>query len=178
MTIGNAVAIILLIRMGERLLRCFGPRRTMVWGCLIVCVSIVLLMNTNVMSDTYMVLAAIAYTLFGVGQAFYATPSTDAALGNLPMAQAGAGSGIYKMASSLGAAFGVAISSTIYTSLNMRVSLSSILDEVITFVGRQDNVVLRDSAFWALLFNLVCVLLAIVVIFLTVPKGKKVEVKY
>ena len=177
LTIGYAVAIVLLIRMGERLLRRFGPRRPMVWGCLIVCVSIVLLMNTHVMSDTYMVLAAIAYTLFGVGLAFYATPSTDAALGNLPLAQAGAGAGIYKMASSLGAAFGVAISSTIYTSLNMRVSPSSMLDEVITFVGRQDNVVLRDSAFWALLFNLVCVLLAVVVIFLTVPKGKKVEVK-
>ncbi len=177
LTIGYAVAIVLLIRMGERLLRRFGARRPMVWGCLIVAVSIILLMSTNTMSGTYMVLAAIAYTLFGVGLAFYATPSTDAALGNLPMSQAGSGAGIYKMASSLGAAFGVAISSTIFTTLNMRLSPSSILDEVITFVGRQDNVVLRDSAFWALLFNLLCVLLAMEVIMLTVPKGKKAEAK-
>jgi len=177
LTIGYAVAIVLLIRMGERLLRCFGARRPMVWGCLIVAVSIILLMSTNTMSGTYMVLAAIAYTLFGVGLAFYATPSTDAALGNLPMSQAGSGAGIYKMASSLGAAFGVAISSTIFTTFNMRLSPSSILDEVITFVGRQDNVVLRDSAFWALLFNLLCVLPAMVVIMLTVPKGKKAEAK-
>jgi len=49
---------------------------------------------------------------FGVGLAFYATSSTDAALATLPASQAGAGSGIYKMVSSLGAAFDVAISAT------------------------------------------------------------------
>jgi DHA2 family multidrug resistance protein-like MFS transporter len=39
-------------------------------------------------------MASIAYCLFGVGLAFYATPSTDAALANLPAQQAGAGAGI------------------------------------------------------------------------------------
>lgn len=62
------------------------------------------------MADTYKILAIAAYTLFGLGLAFYATPSTDAALANLPDDRAGSESGIYKVASSLGASLGVAIS--------------------------------------------------------------------
>ncbi len=80
--------------------------------------AILLLMPTNLMLGTYSVLAVAAFSLFGIGLAFYATPSTDAALSNLPDDQAGSGSGIYKMASSLGASFGVAISAAIFTALS------------------------------------------------------------
>lgn len=109
LTLGYAIAILAFIRVGEKLLQRFGSRKPMIWGCIIVGVAIALLMPTNVKTGTYKLLAVFAYTLFGVGLAFYATPSTDAALSNLPDSQAGSGSGIYKMASSLGAAFGVAI---------------------------------------------------------------------
>lgn len=66
-------------------------------------------MPSNLMLAEYKIFAIVGYTLFGIGLAFYATPSTDAALSSLPDAQVGSGAGIYKMASSLGAAFGVAI---------------------------------------------------------------------
>ena len=102
LTLGYAIAIVAFIRVGEKLLQKFGARRPMIWGSLIVGLSIALLMPTNVLIAHYTVLAIIAYTLFGLGLAFYATPSTDAALSNLPDDQAGSGSGIYKMASSLG----------------------------------------------------------------------------
>ena len=68
-----------------------------------------MLMPTHLLIGQYTILAVAAYTLFGLGLAFYATPSTDAALSNLPDDQAGSGSGLYKMASSLGASFGVAL---------------------------------------------------------------------
>ena len=119
LTLGYAVSIVLFIRVGEKLLQRFGARKPMIWGSLIVGVSIILLMFTNVMTDTYKILCIISYTLFGLGLAFYATPSTDAALSNLPEAQAGSGSGIYKMASSLGAAFGVAISAGVFSTLRV-----------------------------------------------------------
>src|SRR5690606_38451812 len=118
LTIGYGVAIVAFIRVGEKLLQRYGPRKPMIWGSLIVGVSIIMLMPTNVLLDTYKVLAAIAFSLFGLGLAFYATPSTDAALSALPDDQAGSGSGIYKMASSLGASFGVAISATVFTALS------------------------------------------------------------
>ena len=170
LTLGYAIAIVAFIRLGEKLLQRFGPRKPMIWGCIIVGISIALLLPANMMTDTYKILAIIAYTLFGIGLAFYATPSTDAALSNLPDAQAGAGSGIYKMASSLGAAFGVAISAGIFVGLSTVDTPFSILDNVINFSGRRDNVAIRQAAMIALFFNLMMVVVAIIVIMKTIPK--------
>lgn len=173
LTLGYAISIVAFIRVGEKLLRRFGPRKPMIWGCLIVGVSILLLLPTNLLTGTYKILAIVSYTLFGVGLAFYATPSTDAALSNLPESQSGAGSGIYKMASSLGAAFGVAISAGIFVGLSSVAAPSSMLDNVIRFQGRQDNIAIRQAAMIALLFNLFMVIVAIVAIMKTVPKSEK-----
>ena len=176
LTLGYAIAIVGFIRMGEKLLQRFGPRKPMIWGCIIVGISIVLLLPTNLMAGTYKILAVVSYTLFGVGLAFYATPSTDAALSNLPETQAGAGSGIYKMASSLGAAFGVAISAGIFVGLSSVDTPGSVLDNVITFTGRQDNIAIRQAAMVALLFNLFMVIVAVIAIMRTIPKSE-VKVK-
>jgi DHA2 family multidrug resistance protein-like MFS transporter len=120
LTLGYAIAIVAFIRVGEKLLQRFGARQPMIWGSLIVGLSIAMLLPTHLLLDQYRYLAAASYTLFGLGLAFYATPSTDAALSNLPDDQAGSGSGLYKMASSLGASFGVAISAAIFTALRRR----------------------------------------------------------
>lgn len=173
LTVGYAVAIIAFIRVGEKLLQRFGARKPMIWGCLITGFSILLLLPTNVMLADYKILAVIGYTLFGVGLAFYATPSTDAALSNLPETQAGSGSGIYKMASSLGAAFGVAISAAIFTGLSADAGSVNWLDGVITFQGRQDNLALREAAIIALVVNVLMAGVAIIAIMLTVPKGRE-----
>jgi DHA2 family multidrug resistance protein-like MFS transporter len=173
LTLGYAIAIIAFIRVGEKLLQRFGPRKPMIWGCLITGVAIALLMPTQLMLGQYKVLAVIGYSLFGLGLAFYATPSTDAALSGLPAAQIGSGAGIYKMASSLGAAFGVAISAAIFSALSADAGTVNWLEGVLTFEGRQDNLALREAAMIALGFNVVMVLVAIVAIMLTVPKGKK-----
>lgn len=171
LTLGYAIAITSLIRVGEKLLQRFGPRKPMIWGCFIVAISIMLLLPTNLRTNTYKILAIISYTFFGVGLAFYATPSTDAALSNLPESQSGAGSGIYKMASSLGAAFGVAISAGIFTGLSSIDTPGSILDKVISFTGRQDNIAIREAAIIALFFNLIMVVVAIIAIVKTIPKS-------
>ena len=177
LTLGYAIAIVAFIRVGEKLLQRFGARKPMIWGSLIVGLSILLLMPTNVLISQYKVLAVMSYTLFGLGLAFYATPSTDAALSNLPDDQAGSGSGIYKMASSLGASFGVAISAAIFTALSANNGSVQWLSGVITFAGRQDNVAIRQAALIALGFNLFMVVAAIVSIMLTVPKGRGEEKK-
>jgi MFS family permease len=173
LTLGYAIAIVAFIRVGEKLLQTFGPRKPMIWGSLIVGLSIAMLMPTNLLIGQYTMLAVAAYTLFGLGLAFYATPSTDAALSNLPDDQAGSGSGIYKMASSLGASFGVAISAAIFTALSVGTESTRWLEGVITFAGRQDNLAVRQAALVALAFNLLMVVAAIVSIMLTVPMGQK-----
>ena len=123
---------------------------------------------TFLLTRQYMVVAFIGFTLFGVGLGFYATPSTDAALSNVPNEKAGAASGIYKMASSLGAAFGVAISAALFTSLSGSDSTSAPLSDL--FLGRTDNVSIRFAAAVALAFNVAIVMIAIIAIALTVPK--------
>jgi DHA2 family multidrug resistance protein-like MFS transporter len=173
LTLGYAVAIISFIRVGEKLLQRFGPRKPMVWGCLITGLAILLLSPANLLLKDYRILAIIGYTLYGTGLAFYATPSTDAALSNLPEGQAGAGSGIYKMASSLGAAFGVAISAAIFTAISSGTDSARWMEGVITFYGRQDNLAVRTAAMIALMFNVFMVAVAILSIMLTIPRGKK-----
>ena len=172
LTLGYAIAIVAFIRVGEKLLQKFGARKPMLWGSLIVGLSIALLMPTNVFIGQYKVLAVISYTLFGLGLAFYATPSTDAALSNLPDDQAGSGSGLYKMASSLGASFGVAISAAIFTALSASDDSVRWLSGVITFSGRQDNIAVRQAAVIALGFNLLMVAAAIASIMIAIPKGR------
>jgi DHA2 family multidrug resistance protein-like MFS transporter len=172
LTIGYAVAIVAFIRVGEKLLQRFGPRRPMIWGSLIVAAATLCLMPTNLMLGTYRILAIIGFTLFGLGLAFYATPSTDAALSALPDDKAGSGSGIYKMASSLGASFGVAISATIFTALSKSNSSVQWIEGVISYLGRQDNLAVRQAAFFALAVNLLMVIAAIISIMLTIPARK------
>lgn len=174
LTLGYAIAIVGFIRLGEWLLQRFGPRLPMLWACLIIGVAVLLLIPTNIMTDTYSIFSAVAYTLFGVGLAFYATPSTSAALGNLPASQAGTGAGIYKMASSLGAAFGVAISGTVYNAI-VRVSEPGNIFETVTgmveFVGRQDNLTFRRAGMITFAINLIIVVTAYIVVSRTVPKN-------
>jgi len=172
LTLGYGVTIVAFIRVGEKLLQRFGPRKPMIWGSLIVGLSILLLMPTQMMLDSYKIIAVVGFSLFGLGLAFYATPSTDAALSALPPDQAGSGSGIYKMASSLGASFGVAISAAIFTALSGDGSGEAWTEGVITYLGRQDNLALRQAAMVALGANLLMVLAAIVSIMKTIPKKR------
>lgn len=172
LTIGYGITIVAFIRVGEKLLQRFGPRRPMIWGSLIVGVAIVLLMPTNLTLEAYRVFATIGFTLFGLGLAFYATPSMDAALSTLPDAQAGSGAGIYKMASSIGASFGVATSSTIFTALSGESAGDRWIEGVISYVGRQDNVEIREAALAAFGVNLLFVILAVISIMVTIPKRK------
>ncbi len=175
LTIGYALTIVMFIRLGEKLLQRFGPRRPMIWGSLIVGAAIICLMPTNLTLDTYKILAVVGFSLFGLGLAFYATPSTDAALSALPDDQAGSGVGIYKMASSLGASFGVAISATVFTAVSQSGDSVQWIEGVISYVGRQDNLAVREAAFFALAINLLMVVGAIVSIMLTIPRQRVAE---
>jgi len=166
-TIGYLVAILGTIRVGEKLLQKMGPRKPMLLGCLITGVGILLTSFTFLLAKEYIIVAFIGFTLFGVGLGFYATPSTDAAVSNVPGDKAGSASGIYKMASSLGAALGVAISAAIFYGLSKTKGTPPMAD---VFMGRTDNIDVRYAAGLALLFNVFMVVVAIIAILITVPK--------
>jgi len=71
------------------------------------------------------------------------------------------------MASSLGAAFGVAIGSDFYLASHME-GLSPMAEIAL---GRTDDLAVRYAAAIALLFNVLMVLVAIIAIMWTIPKG-------
>jgi MFS transporter, DHA2 family, multidrug resistance protein len=166
LTLGYLAAILGTIRVGERLLQRFGPKRPMLWGSAITTVGIVLTSMTFVLIGQYAVLAFIGFTLFGVGLGFYATPSTDAAMSNVPADQAGAAAGLYKMASSLGSAFGVAISAAIYAA-GTRIP-ADLVPHI--FWGTQRNISLRFGGGLALVFNILMCVVALISIMVTVPE--------
>jgi DHA2 family multidrug resistance protein-like MFS transporter len=167
LTVGYLVGVLATIRVGEKLLQKMGPRRPMLFGCWITGAGILLTTLTFLLLAQYLVIATIGFTLFGIGLGLYATPSTDAALSNVPPENAGSASGLYKMASSLGAALGVAISAAIFAGLTHTQGFAPFADLAL---GRTDNLVIRFAASMALMFNVAMVAVAIVAIMATVPE--------
>lgn len=104
-----------------------GPRAAVVTASVLVAVAITLLMVTDVSQETYVAISLFGFSLFGIGLGLFATPITDTALNTLPDNRAGAGAGMFKMSSSLGAALGIAISTSVFTAgLDSTVSADSV----------------------------------------------------
>jgi MFS transporter, DHA2 family, multidrug resistance protein len=167
LTLGYLVGVLATIRIGEKLLQRMGSRKPMLSGCWITGAGILLTVFTFLLAGEYLIAAFVGFTLFGIGLGLYATPSTDAALSNIPQEKAGSASGIYKMASSLGAALGVATSAAIFAGLS---HMQGIVPFAEIAMGRADNVNVRFAASVALLFNVLMVVVAIVAIMMTIPK--------
>ncbi|MCC9987423.1 MFS transporter, partial [Streptococcus agalactiae] len=114
MSLGYLVCVLIAIRVGEKILQRFGARKPMLLGAMSTFVGIFLMTLVNIQGPLYLVLVFVGYALFGTGLGIYATPSTDTAISSIPNEKVGSASGIYKMASSLGGAIGVATSIAIY----------------------------------------------------------------
>ena len=144
LTIGYAVAIIAFIRVGEKLLRRFGPRKPMIWGAMIVALSCLLLMPTNLLVGQYTVLAVIAYTALRHRPGLLRHPvDRCGAVQPAPGGRPAPAPGIYKMASSLGSAIGAALSLTIFSSfLGGGVT---IVGELLHTQGIQSNAAVRQA---------------------------------
>jgi DHA2 family multidrug resistance protein-like MFS transporter len=168
LTVGYLVGVLVTIRIGEKLLQRMGYRKPMLMGCCVTGVGILLTASTFLLASEYLVVAFIGFTLFGIGLGLYATPSTDAAIANVPQENAGSASGIYKMASSIGAAFGVAISAAIFGGLSHVEGFGPFAQLA---MGRTDNLAVRFAAAIALMFNVLMVAIAIIAITTTVPKS-------
>ncbi len=116
LTLAYPVILIFMLGASVKILGRIGPKWTMALGPASLVVALVLLSLTHLPLGTYSVIVVIAFGIFGAGLALYATPSINMALSELPEDIAGAGSGIYKMASSLGGAIGVAVSGSVFNA--------------------------------------------------------------
>ncbi len=117
LSIGYLIAVLAMIRVGEKILQKIGAKKPMLWGTILTLIGVGVMGLTFLPDVAYTVVVFLGFALFGLGLGIYATPSTDTAVSNAPDDKIGAASGIYKMASSLGSAFGVAISATVYAMI-------------------------------------------------------------
>ena len=155
LSLGYLVSVLAMIRVGEKILQRIGARLPMIYGSIISSMGIAMMALTSLPGAIYSVLLFVGFILFGVGLGMYATPSTDTAISNAPEDKVGIASGIYKMASSLGGSFGVAISATVYGSIT--------------------NVQTAASA--GLITNVLFGVLALISVILTVPGHYKTQIK-
>ncbi|WP_420916160.1 MFS transporter [Staphylococcus arlettae] len=116
LTLGNIVALLLMIRVGERLLQKIGPYKPMFISIIIASVGMSFGAFTFLPNLPYIIVVFIGFLIAGIGIGLYATPSLDTLLVHVSDDKVGIGSGIYKMASSLGYSFGIAISTAVYSS--------------------------------------------------------------
>ena len=107
LSIGYLVAVLVMIRVGEKILQRTGARLPMMVGSILAAIGIGLMALTFLPDTAYIIVVFIGFILFGVGLGMYATPSTDTAVSSAPEDKVGSASGIYKMASSLGSSFGL-----------------------------------------------------------------------
>lgn len=124
LSLGYLVAVLAMIRVGEKILQRAGAKSPMIWGAVITTVGVAMMGLTFLPDLAYTVVVFIGFALFGLGLGIYATPSTDTSVSNAPSHKVGEAAGIYKMASSLGGAFGVAISATVYTTITANGNLN------------------------------------------------------
>ena len=117
LSIGYLIVVLLMIRVGEKILQKVGAKLPMIWGAVITTIGVALMGLTFLPGLTYTVVVFVGFILFGLGLGIYATPSTDTSVSNAPSNKVGEAAGVYKMASSMGSAIGVAISATVYSSV-------------------------------------------------------------
>ncbi|MDN8760167.1 MFS transporter, partial [Staphylococcus aureus] len=84
LSITYLITVLLMIRVGEKILQKVGARKPMLLGTALNMVGILLISFTFLSSQMYVVVCVIGYLLYGLGLGFYATPSTDTAISNSP----------------------------------------------------------------------------------------------
>jgi MFS family permease len=103
---------ILSLGITARLMRRFGPRRTLIPGMLAIVASLVMMANTG-QDASYFPWLLGAYTLFGIGAGTSFMPLVTIAMSEVPARDAGLASGIANVSMQISAAIGLAALGTI-----------------------------------------------------------------
>ena len=156
LSIGYMIGVLTMIPVGEKMLQKMGAKKPMVIASILVIVGMVIMMFTFLPDMLYSIAVFVGFLIYGVGLGIYSTPSTDTAVDNVPEAKAGEATGIYKMTSTLGGSFGLAITLSVYGA-----------------VGNVGSVALAANA--GLLTNIIFALIALVSVIILIPKEASVK---
>ncbi|OZT76699.1 MFS transporter [Salinicoccus roseus] len=117
-TLPYVILLLLLVRVGEKSIAKYGPKKALMAAPVLLSVGVVFLTLTFFDGLGFIISALIGFSFFGAGVGLFATPALDTAVSSLPSDKTGVASAIFKMASTLGQGFGIAILVSVYSLLN------------------------------------------------------------
>ncbi len=122
LTIPCILTMLVAIRIGEKSIEKTGPKLALVSAPLSLGVGLLMLSLTFLGSTAYIMSCLVGLAFFGIGIGLFTTPPLDTAVSTTPPEKVGVASAIFKMASTLGGAFGIAIIVSIYTAMKKAMS--------------------------------------------------------
>lgn len=124
-TIPYILTMLVAIRIGEKSITKYGPKRAIVIAPALLAIGLVMLSLTFLDGTAYIVSCLIGFAFFGIGIGLFATPALDTAVSTTAEDKVGVASAIFKMASTLGGAFGIAIIVAVYSAVSNSMTASA-----------------------------------------------------
>lgn len=123
-------------------------------GPLFPAIGIIFASLTVLPSDWYIAAVTFGFVIFAIGNGLCATPGLTVAILTIPDEKIGLASGLYKMTSSLGGAFGIAMNTTIFAAVQVTHSASV-------------------AATWSFIASIMLMIIGVILAQIIIPKNIK-----
>ncbi|UMT78390.1 MFS transporter [Staphylococcus roterodami] len=131
-TLPYAIVAVAMIRLGEKATLRFGGKLMLIIGPLFPVIGISVISMTQLSASQYVIAVIIGFVICAIGNGLVATPGLTIAIFSMPNEKVGLATGLYKMSGTLGGAFGIALSTTVFSMLQLNYTPS--VAATVTFI--------------------------------------------
>lgn len=131
-TLPYAIVAVAMIRLGEKATLRFGGKLMLIIGPLFPVIGITIISMTSLQPSQYIIAVIIGFVICAIGNGLVATPGLTIAIFSMPNEKVGLATGLYKMSGTLGGAFGIALSTTVFSMLQLNYTPS--VAATVTFI--------------------------------------------
>ncbi|WP_370736930.1 MULTISPECIES: MFS transporter [Staphylococcus] len=153
-TVPYVIMAVLMVRLGEKISLRHGGKPMLLVGPLFPAIGIIFASLTVLPSDWYIASVTFGFVIFAIGNGLCATPGLTVAILTIPDEKIGLASGLYKMTSSLGGAFGIAMNTTIFAAVQVTHSASV-------------------AATWSFMASIMLMIIGVILAQIIIPKNIK-----
>lgn len=131
-TLPYAIVAVAMIRLGEKATLRFGGKLMLIIGPLFPVIGITIISMTQLLASQYVIAVIIGFVICAIGNGLVATPGLTIAIFSMPNEKVGLATGLYKMSGTLGGSFGIALSTTVFSMLQLNYAPS--VAATVTFI--------------------------------------------
>ncbi|HHQ7208670.1 MFS transporter [Staphylococcus aureus] len=131
-TLPYAIVAVAMIRLGEKATLRFGGKLMLIIGPLFPVIGITIISMTSLQPSQYIIAVVIGFVICAIGNGLVATPGLTIAIFSMPNEKVGLATGLYQMSGTLGGAFGIALSTTVFSMLQLNYAPS--VAATVTFI--------------------------------------------